>query len=102
MVFVCRGACYSQSMKLLILYRPVSEHASLIESFVRDYKRRYESGDKIEMVSIDTRDGASKAAIYDVWNYPAIVAIADDGSVLNTWQGTELPLMDEVAGYAYR
>jgi hypothetical protein len=88
-------------MKLLILYRPASEHESTIESFVRDFKRRYEVGQKIEMISLDTRDGASKATTYDVWNYPAIIAIADDGAALNIWQGLPLPLMDEVAGYAY-
>jgi hypothetical protein len=88
-------------MKLLILYRPTSEHETTIESFVRDFKSRYDVGRKIEMVSLNTRDGASKATVYDVWKYPAIVAIADDGAVLNMWQGLPLPLMDEVAGYAY-
>ena len=72
----------------------------MIESFVRDFQRRYETGRKIEMQSIDTREGSSNASIYDVVSYPAILALADDGSVLNMWQG-DLPLMDEVAGYAY-
>ncbi len=88
-------------MKIVILYRPVSEHATLIESFVRDFQHRYESAKKIEMVSLDTKDGASTASIYDIWSYPAILVLADDGSVLNSWQGEPLPLMDEVAGYAH-
>ena len=88
-------------MKLLILYRPDSEHASQLESFVRDFQRQYDAGKHVEMQSINTRDGATTASIYDVVAYPAILALADDGSVLNMWQG-DLPLMDEVAGYAYR
>jgi hypothetical protein len=67
---------------------------------VRDFQRQYEVGRHIEMQSINTRDGAATASIYDIMSYPAILALADDGSVLNIWQG-ELPLMDEVAGYAY-
>jgi len=85
---------------LLILYRPNSEHATTIDSFVRDFQQRYEVGKKIELQSIDTREGSSTASIYDVMSYPAILALADDGSVLNVWQG-DLPLMDEVAGYVY-
>lgn len=88
-------------MKLLILYRPNSEHATDIESFVRDYQRVYESGKRIELLSMNTRDGVATASIYDIMSFPAILAIADDGSMLNMWQGVPLPLMDEVAGYAY-
>lgn len=88
-------------MKLLILYRPNSEHETEIDSFVREFQRRYEAGRKIEMVSLDTRDGAATASLYDVVDYPAILAIAEDGKMLSMWQGSPLPLMDEVAGYAY-
>ncbi len=87
-------------MKLLILYRPDSDHSTDIESFVRDFQHRFDVGRKIEMVSLNTRDGAATASLYDVMSYPAILALADDGSVLNVWQGVPLPLMNEVAGYA--
>ena len=88
-------------VKLLILYRPNSEHESTVESFVRDFQRRYESGQKIELVSLDTREGAATARLYGVVSYPAIIAMANDGKMLSLWQGMPLPLMDEVAGYAY-
>jgi len=88
-------------MKLLILYRPDSEHSTDVESFVRDFQHRFEAGKKIELVSIDTRDGVATASLYDIVAYPAILALANDGSALNIWQGVPLPLMNEVAGYAY-
>jgi hypothetical protein len=88
-------------VKLLILYRPNSEHASEIESFVRDFQRRYEAGNKIEMMSVDTREGTAEASLYDIFSFPAILALADNGSVLNAWIGMPLPLMNDVAGYAY-
>lgn len=93
--------CYATNMKLLILYRPNSEHATAVESFVRDFQRQHDVADKMELVSVDTRDGAATAALYDIVRFPAILALADDGRMLNMWQGEPLPLMDEVAGYLY-
>jgi hypothetical protein len=95
------SVCYAQIVKLLVLYRPDSEHSSAVESFVRDFQRQFEVGKKIELLSINTRDGSATASLYDVMSYPAILALANDGSVLNMWQGQPLPLMNEVAGYAY-
>jgi thioredoxin-like negative regulator of GroEL len=87
-------------VKLLVLYRPESEHSTDVESFVRDFQRQYEAGNKIELVSLNTRDGAATASLYDIMSYPAILVLANDGSVINLWQGLPMPLMDEVAGYA--
>lgn len=88
-------------MKLVILYRPNSEHATAIESFVRDFQHQHDPGNKVELLSVNTRDGAATASLYDVFSYPTILALADDGSVLNSWEGDRLPLMDEVASYMY-
>lgn len=87
-------------MKVLILYRPHSEHATTVETFVRDFEHQHDLGSKsIELVSVDTRDGSATASLYDIWSFPAILAVDMDGRVLNMWQGEQLPLMDEVAGY---
>jgi len=87
-------------MKALILYRPNSEHATKVETFVRDFEHQHDLGSKrIELVSVDTREGAATASLYDIWSFPAIIAVDMDGRVLNIWQGENLPLMDEVAGY---
>jgi len=88
-------------MKVMILYRPNSEHATVVESFVRDFQHQHDFGERVELVSMDTRDGAATASLYDIWQFPTVMAIADDGRMLNMWQGQPLPLMDEVAGYAY-
>mgnify|MGYP001947267003 FL=1 len=92
--------CYGGGVKLLILYRPNTEHEREVEAFVHEFQRRYEVGRKIELVSMNTRDGVATASLYDVVAYPAILVLADNGSLVNMWQGTPLPLMDEVAGYA--
>lgn len=86
-----------------MLYRPNSDHARAVETFFRDFQRLHNLGPgKIELLSVNTRDGAATASLYDVLAFPAVLAIANDGSVLNVWPGPSLPLMDEVAGYMYR
>lgn len=88
-------------MKLLILYRPESEHATTVEMFVRDFQHRHDPGIKIELLSVNTREGSATAILYDIWAFPAILALTNDGRVLNAWQGEPLPLMNEVAGYIF-
>ncbi|HUY84924.1 MAG TPA: hypothetical protein VMU97_00200 [Candidatus Dormibacteraeota bacterium] len=86
-------------MKVLILYRPNSEHGRLIEEFIHEYQSRHQS-DHLEVLSIDTREGSATATLYDVMQYPAILVLQADGFVQKVWQGDSLPMMDEVASYA--
>ena len=86
-------------MKILVLYRPNSEHGRVIEEFIRDYQRRHQA-DHMEALSLDTREGSATATLYDIVQYPAILVMQNDGSVQKVWQGETLPLMDEVAAYA--
>lgn len=81
---------------MVILYRQRSEHASTVESFVHDFRYRHESS-HLETVDADSREGIAMASLYDIMSFPAILALRDDGSVLKSWEGDMLPLMDEVA-----
>lgn len=84
-------------MKAVILYRPQSEFARPAEEYIREFESR--RGKTIELVSLDTVEGADMAHLYDIVQYPALLVIRDDGQILKAWQGARLPLMDEVAGY---
>lgn len=86
-------------MKVLILYRPNSEHGRLMENFIRDYQERHQSA-HLEVLSLDTREGSATAALYDITQYPAILVMQADGSIQKVWQGESLPLAEEVAAYA--
>lgn len=86
-------------MKLLILYRPNSEHGRLTEEFIHDYQTKHQA-DRLEALNIDTREGSAMATLYDVVQYPAILVLQEDGSIQRSWEGETLPLMDEVAAYA--
>jgi hypothetical protein len=86
-------------MRLLILYRPDSEHRRMIEEFVHEYQLRHQPR-HLEVMSVDTREGSATASLYDVMQYPAILVLQNDGFVQQMWQGEQLPRMEEVAAYA--
>lgn len=85
-------------MKVVILYRPESEHARAVETFIHDFKARYSSV-QVEILNVDSREGIALLSLYDLMRQPAIIAVANDGILLKHWEGPELPLMDEVASY---
>jgi hypothetical protein len=86
-------------MKLLIFYRPNSEHARNVETFMHDFRDQYPMDAKIEIMDLDTRDGAAMATLYDVLQYPALLATTDEGVLVRSWEGQMLPLMRDVAAY---
>ena len=87
-------------MRITVLYRPASEFGRITEEFIRDYQMRYPDK-KIEVINIDSRDGIAMSSLYDIMQFPTILATRDDGSLLKSWEGQSFPLMDELAGYAY-
>lgn len=86
-------------MKITVLYRPASEFARSVEEFAHDIERQ--QAVTPELISLDTQEGAAVAALYDITDYPAILALRDNGELLQMWMGSQLPLMNEVAAYAH-
>lgn len=87
-------------MKVLVLYRPNSEHAVAVESFLRDLERERNVENSVEVVSLDTREGASTASLYDIVRYPGFLVLDNFGSIIRSWQGEPFPMLDEIVGYA--
>jgi hypothetical protein len=86
-------------MRTVILYHPNAEFAGMAEDYKRDFEKRHQDK-KIELVSLETVEGAEMAKLYDVVRYPAILAIGPDSSLQKLWQDQPWPLMDEVSAYA--
>lgn len=88
-------------MRIVLLYHPNSEHARLVEQYVRDLERQQNV--KSELVSLETKEGADLARLYDVVRYPAVLAINPrDNSLAQFWQEDKLPLMSDVASYYHQ
>ncbi len=86
-------------MKVLVLYRPNSEHSRIVDEFIRNFNSRSDSVHQIELCNIDTREGDSQARLYGVMQYPAILVVQNNGSLQRSWEGSTLPLIDEVIAY---
>ena len=88
-------------MKTIILYREHSDHAREVETFISDLKRV--SGQDVETLDVDTRDGADFARLYDIVQYPAAVVTRDDGTLQKMWQGREgWPTINDVEYFLKR
>ena len=95
-----REVWYADSMKVLVLYRPNSEFARRVEEFVSGLQTRHGVDEKhLAVMDYDSREGSSTASLYDIMGQPSILIIGDDGSYIKHWQGENLPLLEEVAGY---
>jgi len=86
-------------MKVLVLYRPASEYARIVEEFIHNFQSRGSSG-RLEVMNIDSRDGSATASLYDIMQHPAVLVIKDDGYLQKSWVGDQMPLLDEVISYA--
>lgn len=84
-----------------MLYRPNTERAGAAEDYAHEYHMRHPERE-IPLQNVDSPEGAELARIHDITSYPAILALADDGSYLQDWQGEHLPLMSEVDYYMTR
>ena len=81
-------------MKIVALYHPNTEFAKMVEDYIRDYERK--SGFTIDLISLETTDGANMAKLYDIVRYPALLALREDAQLIQSWQGEILPLMSEL------
>jgi len=86
-------------MRVVILYHPNSEHGRTILDYVRDWTKFKGPQKKIELISLETREGSEMARLYSVTNYPAMLVLADDGRVQQLWQSGTMPLMNELDAY---
>ncbi|HEY4161309.1 MAG TPA: hypothetical protein VGM08_04575 [Candidatus Saccharimonadales bacterium] len=89
-------------MRVLVLYRPNSEFARGVEDFLRDLRQVHNIDDRhLRVLDYDSREGAAMASMYDIMGQPAILVTGDDGGYIKHWEGSTLPLQEEVAAYLY-
>lgn len=84
-------------MKVAVLYRSQSEQERKVLEFEHDYNRR--TGRDISMYDVNTLEGSALAELYDIVQYPAVIAIDGQGQMLQLWQGEQLPLINDVMYY---
>ncbi len=85
-------------MKVFVLYRDNSDHSRAVTDFARDFE--HQTNRQIELVDVDSKAGDDKAKLYNITSYPAVIAVKEDGQLLQIWADPMLPLIQEVSYYA--
>lgn len=85
-------------MSVMVFYRSASEHGRDVIDFIRDFERQ--TAKTLEQIDPDGPRGADMCRLYDVVEYPTLVATSRDGQLLNKWRGLPLPTINEVDSYA--
>lgn len=84
-------------MRAVVVYKDDSEHSRPVTEFLRFY--RQVTGRDLETLEPETREGIGFCSTYDIMVYPTVIALSDDGQVLNKWAGLPLPTVNEVSFY---
>lgn len=84
-------------MRAIVVYKPESDHAREVTDYLRDFHRQ--TGRKLEEVNPEEPAGIDFCRAYDIVEYPSILALSDDGRLLNLWRGRPLPTINEVSYY---
>lgn len=83
-----------------MLYREQSEHRQVVEEFLRQFRNLHPQAG-IEVMDVDKREGIAAIKLYDITRYPSIIALRNDGSILQAWQGEDnIPRLDDISYYA--
>lgn len=84
-------------MRMVVVYKSESDYARGVTDFLRDFTRQ--TGHTIDEIDPDTREGESFCRVYDIVQYPTLIAVDNDGVMQNMWVGM-LPTISEASYYA--
>lgn len=84
-------------MRTIVIYKDASEHARAVIDFLREFQAR--TGKQPETMNPESPQGSSFCETYDIMEYPAIIALDNEGRLLNQWSGLPLPTINEVSYY---
>lgn len=84
-------------MGVVVLYKEQRDYTRTVLEYLHDFERQ--TGHTLETLDPDSREGVGFAQAHDLLEFPAIVAVSDDGRALNQWVGLPLPTINEVSYY---
>lgn len=80
-------------MRVIAVYKPRSEHARGVETFASELKRIFNHD--IELMDAESVEGIQFCSLYDVVQYPTVLALSPEGSPVQSWKGG-VPLLNEI------
>ena len=83
-------------MRVVCIYRDNQDYTRSVDEWLENFRRQ--TGKELEIMDPD-RD-ANFCQVYDIVEYPTIIALDNQGSVAAIWQGRTLPFINDVSYYA--
>jgi hypothetical protein len=87
----------SNDVRVVVIYKDESDHAREVLDYLQDFTRQ--TGHTLETMDPDTPEGIDFCKVYDIVEYPTMIALSDNGSLQNMWRGRPLPTISEVSYY---
>lgn len=84
-------------MRVVVVYKEQTDYARQVSEYLRDFQ--HQTGHTLEVIDPDSMAGVDFCRTYDIMQYPTIVAVAQDGSLQNSWSGMPMPTISEVSYY---
>ena len=84
-------------MKSYIIYRKNSEDARLVEEFLFNLKKVHNL--EPEIIDQDSREADNKLQVYGLTKFPAILIVDDNGPLQKSWEGEQMPLINDFFFY---
>jgi hypothetical protein len=84
-------------VRVVVIYKDESDHAREVLDYLQDFARQ--TGHTLETMDPDTPEGIDFCKVYDIVEYPTMIALSDNGSMQNMWRGWPLPTINEVSYY---
>ena len=82
-------------MRVVCVYRDKQDYTRSVEEWIENLRRQ--TGREIE--TMDPDKNPSFCETYDIVEYPTMLAIDTDGSLLQMWRGTDMPRISDVSYY---
>ncbi len=81
----------------MVVYKEQTDYARQVLDYLRDFE--HQTGHVLETMDPESAAGVDFCKTYDLMEFPTMVALSDDGSIQNSWQGLPLPTISEVSYY---
>jgi hypothetical protein len=84
-------------MKTVLIYRPNSEHERQALDYLHDFTAQ--TGKTLSTLNPDSPEGVDICRLYDIMQFPALLATDNEGHVQNIWLAGNLPTFSEASYY---
>lgn len=84
-------------MRVVVIFKENNENSRTVINFMRDFK--YQTGHELEVINPESKDGIRICQLYDILQYPTVLATTNDGIMQRIWEGLPLPTISELSYY---